>query len=228
MAGDLHRPLRAEVDDHDLLAVGAHPYRLPRKDVRHRVGPALEGDHRGGLPDRAGLAERQRERVGRQRVQPGPLLPQRLNRRAAGHPVGPGVDLLAEPLAGPLQRAETLVGAQQVGFGRHQVRLGDPHRRLRVALGLGVGGHAGGDREAVVAGGGDHVGVAHRDPGRSPGSTSWPATSASSANASACSASLSTSPTAATTASASLISPDTSACLACGSSQAHTGLPGRS
>jgi hypothetical protein len=30
------------------------------------------------------------------------------------------------------------------------------------------------------------------------------------------------------TASASLTSPDTNACLACGSSQAHTGLPGRS
>jgi hypothetical protein len=52
-------------------------------------------------------------------------------------------------------------------------------------------------------------------PGRSPASTSWPATSASSA-------------TAASTASASLTSPDTNACLASESSQSQSGLPGRS
>jgi hypothetical protein len=165
MAGDLDRPLPADVDHHDLLAVGAHPHHLPRKGVRHRVGPRLELDHRGGLPDHTGLAERRRERVGGQRVQPGLLLTKRLHRCAAGHPVRPGVDLLAEPLAGTLQRPQAYVLAQQVRPGRHQVRLGDPHRRLRAALGLRVGGHAGGDREAVVAGGGDHVGVADRDPG---------------------------------------------------------------
>ena len=52
-------------------------------------------------------------------------------------------------------------------------------------------------------------------PGRSPASTSWPVTSTSSA-------------TAASTASASLTSPDTNACLASESSWSQSGLPGRS
>src|SRR5215217_4383820 len=67
------------------------------------------------------------------------------------------------------------------------------------------------------------LGAIRQLPGRWPGSTSWPATSASSATASACSASNPGSTTAANSASASLTSPDTSACLASRSSQAHSG-----
>jgi len=55
-----------------------------------------------------------------------------------------------------------------------------------------------------------------QQPGRSPGSTAWPATSASSATASARSPSSSTSATAASTARASCTSPDTSAWVASG------------
>ena len=65
-------------------------------------------------------------------------------------------------------------------------------------------------------------------PGRSPASTSWPATSASSATASACSAPRLGVATAASTASASLTSPDTNGYLASESSQSQSGLPGRS
>jgi hypothetical protein len=67
--------------------------------------------------------------------------------------------------------------------------------------------------------------ASRQDPGRSPGSTSWPATNASNATASACSSPRLPSATAASTANASLTSPDTSAWVACGSSQAHSGLP---
>jgi hypothetical protein len=78
--------------------------------------------------------------------------------------------------------------------------------------------------DAQSAGGGSTVEITRsratrrailKVPGRSPASTSWPATSASSA-------------TAASTASASLTSPDTNACLASESSQSQSGLPGRS
>jgi hypothetical protein len=140
MAGDLDRPAVADVDDHDLLAVAADPHRLAGQRVRHRVLPGLELDHRGGLPDRAGLAQRQRERVGGQRMQAGALLAQRLGRRAAGHAMRPGVDLLAEPRARLLQRPQAGVLGEQVRLGGDQVRLGDPHRRLAAALGLGSAG----------------------------------------------------------------------------------------
>jgi len=73
-----------------------------------------------------------------------------------------------------------------------------------------------------------HLAGDRQEPDRSPGSTSWPATNASSATASACSSSNPNAPTASSTTSASLTSPDTSALVACGSSQAQSGLPGRS
>ena len=47
VAGDLDRATRPDVHDHDLLAVAAHPHRLPDQGVRHRVLAVLERDHRG-------------------------------------------------------------------------------------------------------------------------------------------------------------------------------------
>ena len=92
--------------------------------------------------------------------------------------------------------------------------------------------------DAQPAGGGSTVEITRsratrrailKVPGRSPASTSWPATSASSATASACPAPSSASATAASTAStSSLTNPDTNACLASESSQSQSGLPGRS
>ena len=46
--------------------------------------------------------------------------------------------------------AHDCVVVEQVRLGRHQVGLGDTHRRLRAALRLGVGRHTGGDRHPVV------------------------------------------------------------------------------
>jgi hypothetical protein len=59
--------------------------------------------------------------------------------------------------------AQTVVVAQ-VRVGRDQVGLGDPHRRLRAALGLRIGRHARRDRDAVVAADRDHLRMPHRDP----------------------------------------------------------------
>ncbi len=80
----------------------------------------------------------------------GPLLGEHLGGGAAGLPVRAAVHLLAERSAGPLQLLERVVGRQQVGPGGHQVGLGQPHRGLRAPLGLGVGGDAGGEGDAVV------------------------------------------------------------------------------
>ena len=95
--GHLGRAGRPGMGDHDLLAVTAHPHRLPGQLVRHRVLAALKGHQRQGV-DLAGHPERRGERRGRDRVQPGPLLGQHLRRGTAGDPVRPGVDLPAEHL----------------------------------------------------------------------------------------------------------------------------------
>ena len=65
-------------------------------------------------------------------------------------------------------------------------------------------------------------------PGRSPASTSWPATSASSGHRLGLLGAQLGVATAASTASASLTNPDTNACLASESSWSQSGLPGRS
>jgi hypothetical protein len=109
----------------------------------------------------AGLAQRRGVGLGGQHVQAGPLLGQHLHGRTAGLGVGPGVDPLAEGRAGGLQGGEAGVLLSEVGAGGHQVGLGDAHRRLHPALGLGVIGHAGLHHHPVVAAGGDHLGVAH-------------------------------------------------------------------
>ena len=59
----------------------------------------------------------------------------------------------------PPARRSARTRRSRFAAGRHQVGLGDPHRRLRAALGLRVGRHAGRDRHPVVA----------RRPRRSPG-----------------------------------------------------------
>ena len=147
--GDLGRAGRPGVDDHHLLTVAADPDGLPGELVRHRVLAALERHQRQRV-HLAGHPQRRGERRRRDRVQPGPLLGQHLRRGAAGDPVRPGVDLLAEHLAGRLQRGEGGVVGQQVRVGGHQVRLGDPDRGLRPALGGRVIGHARRDRQPVM------------------------------------------------------------------------------
>ena len=96
--GHLDRPLLADVHDDDLLvaagAVHPHPHRLAEQLVRHRVLAALEGDHRGVRRDLPGHPERDRVRLRRHRVQPGPFLGEHLRRNPAGDPVHPGVDLV--------------------------------------------------------------------------------------------------------------------------------------
>jgi hypothetical protein len=115
--------------------------------------------------DRAGLPERHRDRLGWQRVQPGPFDLEQLAGWAAGDPVRPGVDQLAEPLAGRLEFGEGGVVVAEVDLGGDQVPLGDAHGRLRAALGLRVGRHAGADRQPVVPPRRHGVGVADRHPG---------------------------------------------------------------
>ena len=50
-------------------------------------------------------------------------------------------------------------GREQVRFAGHQVSLGYAHSGLRATLGFGVRYHARGGPQAVVAGGGNHLGV---------------------------------------------------------------------
>ena len=106
----------------------------------------------GGVPVHPpGRAERDRERLRPERVQPGLFLGEHLDRCPAGLPVQPGVDLVAELPTGRLQLGRTMrYSSQQVRLGRHQIGLCDPHRRLRPALGLRVRRHAGADRHPVV------------------------------------------------------------------------------
>jgi hypothetical protein len=163
--GDLPWPVLVDHDHDDLVAGVADPHPLDRLDqlVGDRVAHPAEGD--GAVPaDRAGLPERHRDRLGRQRVQPGAFLGKQLGWRPAGHPVRPGVDQLAEPRARRFQLGEAVVAIAQVDLGGDQVPLGDAHGRLRAALGLRVGRHAGADRQPVVPPRGHDVGVAHRHP----------------------------------------------------------------
>ena len=132
VAGDLDRAGIADVHDHDLLAVAAHPHRLPGQGVRHRVLAVLERDHRRVRRHRAGHPERGGVGMLGQRVQPGAFLGQHLRRDTAGHPVHPGVDLLAELGARRLAaRRSCRSRASRFASRRHQVRLRDLHRVLR-------------------------------------------------------------------------------------------------
>ena len=98
-------------------------------------------------------------------MQPGAFLGQHLGRGAAGHPVRAVVDLLAEHRARRLELGETGVLGQQVRLARHQIRLGDLDRVLAATLAGRVGRHTGGQGQPVVAAEGQHLRVAHRDPG---------------------------------------------------------------
>jgi len=76
-----------------------------------------------------------------------------------------GVDHRLERRTGAGQRGEVAVVVQQVGGGGDEVGLGDAHRGLRAALGLGVVGDTGLDHAPVVAPGGHQKRVAHRQAG---------------------------------------------------------------
>jgi hypothetical protein len=65
----------------------------------------------------------------------------------------PAVDRAAQRGAGRLELGEAAVGGAQVGVGRHQVGLGDAHRRLAAALRFGI---------ELLLGVLDHPRVAHR------------------------------------------------------------------
>ena len=101
----------------------------------------------------------------RHRVQPGPLDLQPLRRDRARLPVHPPVHHHAELLACPRQLSEAPVALQQVRLRGHQVGLGDPHRRLRPALGLRVIRDARMHRHPVMPAHGDDLRMADRNPG---------------------------------------------------------------
>ena len=94
-----------------------------------------------------------------------PLGSQPRLRDGRGLPVHPGVDPVAELAAGLLQLREAAVVRQQVRARGHQVGLGDLHRRLDPALGLGVERHARLHLAAVMPAERDHLRVPDRDPG---------------------------------------------------------------
>ena len=73
-------------------------------------------------------------------MQPLPFDRQPLDRDRAGLPVATGVDLRAEAVAGRDQRRHVRVGVEQVGFGGHQVGLGDPHVASEPPLDSGSNG----------------------------------------------------------------------------------------
>jgi hypothetical protein len=90
---------------------------------------------------------------------------QSFDRRLTGLAVLPGVDRLAERVAGRPQRGEGLIRRQQVGVGRHEVGLSDLDGALRTALALWIGRLAGDDLEPVMATRGDELGMTDGNPG---------------------------------------------------------------
>ena len=98
-------------------------------------------------------------------MEEGQLFGEGLGRNPPSHGVEAPVEGVHGSRTGDLELDEAGVLVEQVGLGRHQVRLGDLDRRLRTALGLGVIGHTGADGHPVVVGRCHHGLVAHRDPG---------------------------------------------------------------
>ena len=164
MPGDLGRAAAGAGGDHQFLPGGPAPHPGPGVAGRGGVADRPEPD-RLVVADQPLLAQRQRIRLVRQRVQHLPLGGQPVRRDRGGLPVHPAVDPAAELPAGLLQLGEAAVGRQQVRLRRHQVRLGDLHRRLDPALGLGIERHARLHLAAVMPPERDHLRVPHRDPG---------------------------------------------------------------
>jgi hypothetical protein len=163
MAGDLARPMFSDSGNDQVVAVEPHPNPGADQLMGHRVAHSFDQD--GGVPAHPPCrAERDRERLARQRVQAGAFLSQRLDRRAAGLPVRTGVDLLAELPTGRLELREPAVLLEQVRRGGDQVSLRYPHRRLTTHR-LRVRRNAGADGHPVVPPDRDDLRVAHRDPG---------------------------------------------------------------
>jgi hypothetical protein len=163
VSGHFARSLLAHGGDDEFVAVKPRPDSSIDQLMRDGVTHPLHRD-RGVPVDPAGGAERDGERLSWQRMQPLAFLGQRLGRAAAGLPVDPVVDLLAELSARRLQLSEGAVRLEQVRLSRHQVGLGDLDRVLRAALGLRVRGDAGADGHPVVPADLDDLRVAHRDP----------------------------------------------------------------
>ena len=164
MAGDLAGSGRSLVDDHELVAVDAHPDPLADELVGHPVAGGAEADRRLVVDD-PGQPEGDRVRRDGHGVEPAALLGEQVGRRPPGLAMRALVDLGAERGAADPERGEGRVRLEQVGVGRDEVGLGDLDRALGAALGRGVGRHAGMDDEAIVAGGSDEDRVLHRDPG---------------------------------------------------------------
>ena len=97
-------------------------------------------------------------------MQASALIGEHDRRRPPRDPVLARVDAVAERLAGGLELGEVRVSAAQVVLGRDQIGPGDPDRRLRAALGLRGGRHAGRDRQPVVAADRDDLRVGDRHP----------------------------------------------------------------
>ena len=93
----------------------------------------------------------------------GPLDREQLVRSAAGLAVNSSVDFCAEPSACQREICEALIARTQVGLGGHKIGLGKLDGRLGTALGLGIEWHAGEHLRAIVATGGDDLGVADGD-----------------------------------------------------------------
>ena len=144
VARDLARPVRADVDDDQLVAVGAGPDLLLDQRARDGVQRRADRDRRL-LADLARLAEAHRVRDRRERMQPRKLLREHQLRRALRDPVNAAVHARAERAAGVLELREGRVVGAQVVIGRDQIGLRDPDRRLRAAL-------ASADRRARTSG----------------------------------------------------------------------------
>ena len=91
VADDLDQPGRPPAHHHQLVAVHPAPHLVADPDLGQRVAHRTETDGLVVAHD-AGLAQRGGERLGRQRMHPGPLLGQHLRRRPAGLGVRAGVD----------------------------------------------------------------------------------------------------------------------------------------
>ena len=164
MPGDLGRAAARAGGDHQLLPGGPAPHPRPGVAGRGGVADRPEPD-RLVVADQPLLAQRQRVRLARQRVQHLPLGGQPVRRGGRGLPVHPAVDPAAELAAGLVELREAAVVRQQVRPRRHQVGLGDLDRRLDPALGLGVERRAGLHLAAVMPAQRDHLRVPHRDAG---------------------------------------------------------------
>lgn len=163
MPGDLRRPRRGGGGDDQFLPRSPAPD--PGADVTGRGGVADRPEpDRLVLTHQPFLAQRQRVRLVRQRVQVLPLGSQLAGRDRGGLPVHPPVDLRAELAARVLEPGEAAVGRPQVRLRGDQVGLGDLDRRLDAALRFRVERDAGRHRAAVMPAQRHHLRMPHRDP----------------------------------------------------------------